>query len=73
MIGTSLIIPIVYGLWMTHGALTNWYPYPFVDVGKIGYHRTLMNMFACLGVFGAVALALVLIDRVVGFLLRHDR
>jgi hypothetical protein len=74
MIGTSLIAPMVYGFWtMGHGALTNWYPYPFVDVGKIGYHRALMNMVACLGVFGAVALALVLIDRVIGFLLRRDR
>jgi hypothetical protein len=74
MIGTSLITPIVYGFWtMGHGALTNWYPYPFIDVGKIGYHRALMNMVACLGVFGAVALALVLIDRVIGFLLRRGR
>src|SRR3954447_14046233 len=74
MIGTSLIIPIVYGFWtMAHGALTHWYPYPFVDVGKIGYHRALMNMVACLGVFGAVALTLVLIDRMIGFLLRRDR
>ena len=74
MIGTSLITPIVYGFWtMGHGALTNWYPYPFIDVGKIGYHKVLMNMFAYLGVFCAVALALVLIDRVIGFLLRRDR
>jgi hypothetical protein len=58
---------------MGHGALTNWYPYPFVDVGKIGYHRAVMNMVACLGVFGAVALALILTDRVIGFLLRRDR
>ena len=73
-IGTSLITPIVYGVWMMgHGALTNWYPYPFVDVAKIGHHRALMNMVACLGVFATVAAALVLIDRVIGFLSRRDR
>ncbi len=28
------------------GALTGWYPYPFIDVTKIGYPRTLLNALA---------------------------
>jgi hypothetical protein len=28
------------------GALTGWYPYPFIDVAKIGYPRALLNALA---------------------------
>jgi hypothetical protein len=28
------------------GALSGWYPYPFIDVTKIGYRRTLLNALA---------------------------
>ena len=28
------------------GAITGWYPYPFIDVGKLGYPRTLRNALA---------------------------
>jgi hypothetical protein len=28
------------------GAITGWYPYPFIDVGKLGYPHTLRNALA---------------------------
>jgi hypothetical protein len=72
MIGTSLVVPIVYGIWtMVHGALTGWYPYPFFDLTKLGYPKTLANFTGFIGAFIAVALALVVIDRMIGSLQRH--
>jgi hypothetical protein len=28
---------------LAHGALTGWYPYPFIDAGQLGYPVTLLN------------------------------
>jgi hypothetical protein len=39
------------------GAISGWYPYPFIDVDKLGYSRTLLNALALtvlLLVFGAI-------------------
>jgi hypothetical protein len=39
------------------GAITGWYPYPFIDVDKLGYSRTLLSALALtvlLLVFGAI-------------------
>ena len=74
IIGTSLITPILYGFWtMGHGALTNWYPYPFVDVTTLGYLKALTKPAGCLAMFVAVAPSLVVIDRIIGSLQRGPR
>jgi hypothetical protein len=39
-----------------HGAVSDWYPYPFLDVTEIGYGRALRNTIVVL--LGAVVLAL---------------
>ena len=39
-----------------HGAVSDWYPYPFLDVTEIGYGRALRNTAVVL--LGAVVLAL---------------
>jgi len=73
MIGTSLVTPILYGIWtVVHGALTNWYPYPFFDAAKLGHQKTSVNMTIFVGVFIGVALTLVVIDRIMGSLQGHD-
>jgi hypothetical protein len=73
MIATSLVTPILYGIWtMVHGALTNWYPYPFFDASKLGHQKTSVNMTIFVGVFIGVALTLVVIDRIMGSLQGHD-
>ena len=40
----SLIWPLAYIVWIAiYGALSGWYPYPFIDVGDLGYPRTLLH------------------------------
>lgn len=51
----ALGFPAAYIVWtLVHGAVSGWYPYPFVDVADLGYARTLAN------VVGLVLLFLVL-------------
>lgn len=39
-----LIYPIVYIAYaIIHGAITKFYPYPFVDVNELGYNKALFN------------------------------
>ncbi len=40
----SLIWPLLYVIWsFAHGAASKWYPYPFVDVHKLGYVTVIRN------------------------------
>ncbi len=48
---------------MLRGAFDGWYPYPFLDVGTLGYLRVLLDACAVLLVFVAVALLLVALGR----------
>ncbi|HAO45840.1 MAG TPA: Pr6Pr family membrane protein [Ferruginibacter sp.] len=44
-----LLYPLVYLVWtFIHGAITAYYPYPFVNVTELGYRRVLIN---CGGLF----------------------
>lgn len=66
-----LIFPLVYGGWtLLHGALSGWWPYPFVDVGALGLGRVLLNFVGLLTFFLIVGLAVVTLDRTFG---RRDR
>jgi hypothetical protein len=59
--------PAVYAVWtLTHGALTGWYPYPFIDVPELGYPRTLLNMAGLIAAFVALELVLIGLDRLMG-------
>ena len=72
-IGWSLVFPIAYMVWtLVHGELANWYPYPFVDVTKLGYPAVMKNIGGFLGVVAGVAIALVILDRTLGSLQRRD-
>jgi hypothetical protein len=63
---TSLILPGLYGLWtLVHGALTGWYPYPFFNVARIGYPRTLTLFALFIVVFLVASLVLILLDRLI--------
>ena len=62
----SLGYPVVYGTWiMLHGAFTDWYPYPFIDVPDLGYARVFTNMAALIASFLGLELALVGIGRLI--------
>jgi hypothetical protein len=55
-VAQALVWPVVYVGWtLLHGAVTGWYPYPFLDVAELGYARALVD------VAGVVLLALALL------------
>lgn len=51
---------------LIRGAATGWYPYPFIDAGKLGYSRVLVNAAMLVGAFLLVALLAVAIGRRTG-------
>jgi hypothetical protein len=67
-----LIFPLVYAAFsLIHGALTGFYPYPFLDVTRLGYLKMLSNclvLFAWLALLGGILTAS---DRLLGA--RADR
>jgi hypothetical protein len=52
-----------FGYTLLHGAISGWYPYPFVSVAEHGYGRVLLNSLAVTVVLGVVAAAFALGDR----------
>lgn len=55
-----LIFPIIYMIYaLIHGNITKWYPYPFVDVNKLGYTKALLNAGGILLVIFLLSLALI--------------
>ena len=55
-----LIFPIIYMIYaLIHGSITKWYPYPFVDVNKLGYNKALLNAGGILLVIFLLSLALI--------------
>lgn len=60
-----LAFPLAYGAYtLARGAVVAWYPYPFVDVTKLGYGHVLLNIGGFVVFFGLVASVLILIDHV---------
>ena len=60
----SLAYPGAYLGWtLVHGYAANWYPYPFIDVTKLGYPRMLLNSLGLVLAFLAIELLLVAIGR----------
>ena len=46
--------------------MTGFYPYPFLEVGHLGYERVLLNMGVLMAAFAVLGLILVGIDRLLG-------
>jgi len=62
-----LVYPLVYAVYsLIHGAVTGFYPYPFLEVGQLGYERVLLNMGVLMAAFAVLGLTLVGIDRLLG-------
>ncbi|WPO77759.1 Pr6Pr family membrane protein [Flavobacterium sp. KACC 22761] len=58
-----LIYPIIYMIYtLCHGMLTNFYPYPFVDVTKIGLEKAIINGFFVLVAFVVLSCILIFIS-----------
>ena len=63
----SFALPAVYLIWTAlHGAFAGFYPYPFLNVNRIGYEQSLMNVGGLILAFVCLILALVGIGRVLG-------
>ncbi|MEZ5920597.1 MAG: Pr6Pr family membrane protein [Parvularculaceae bacterium] len=66
---TWIIFPALYSVEaLARGALTDFYPYPFLDAGALGYMRVFLNIAVMVCVFelagaGVIALSRVLPDR----------
>jgi len=55
-----LIYPVIYMSYaIIHGAITKFYPYPFVDVNGLGYSKALLNAFVVLVIIFLLSLALI--------------
>ncbi len=63
---SALVYPLVYLAWtLWHGSWSSFYPYPFVDVSKIGLPKALTNSAAMAIGFLALYLILLGIGRVI--------
>lgn len=63
MVAFSLLyIPAYASLTMVRGALIDWYPYPFLEAGTLGYGRVLTNLLVISLGFAALAAGYHLLD-----------
>ena len=63
-IGLWVLYPLLYFAYiLLRGHLLGVYPYPFVDVEKLGYGQTFINAGGILAGFVAVAVAVMAVDR----------
>ncbi|WP_091371921.1 Pr6Pr family membrane protein [Mucilaginibacter mallensis] len=59
-----LIYPLVYLVYiLIRGAISGYYPYPFVDVGKLGYASVAMNSLGMIIGFAILSVLLILAGR----------
>lgn len=59
-----LIYPLVYlFVALIRGAIFNWYPYPFLEVGKLGYERVFFNVVMIFTGFCVVGLIFIGVGR----------
>jgi hypothetical protein len=60
----SLVYPAVWlGMTLIRGPLVGWYPYPFVNVDRLGYPRVLLNALAITVLFVVIGTVLTGVDR----------
>jgi hypothetical protein len=56
--------PLIYVIYaLIRGALTQLYPYPFIDAGKFGYNKIMINSLGLLVIFLILGLLLIFITR----------
>ncbi len=59
-----LIFPLIYLIYsLIRGAVLNWYPYPFLNAGRLGYPAVLLNIAVMLAVFLAAGMGMIVITR----------
>lgn len=59
-----LIYPFLYLVYtLIHGSISGFYPYPFMDVGVLGYKKLLLNAAVLLILFSGLSLFLVSVGK----------
>jgi hypothetical protein len=59
-----LVYPVAYLAYiLVRGVVTGLYPYPFIDVGALGYAGALRNALVLVAGFVCVGLVLIALDR----------
>jgi len=67
IVGLSVVYPILWVVFtLVRGAIGGWYPYPFLDVGELGYLRVSLSVLGITVAFVALAAGLLGIDRLLG-------
>lgn len=61
-----LLYPLGNAFSLIRGAVTGFYPYPFLEVTQLGYERVLLNMGVLTAAFAMLGLVLVGVDRLLG-------
>jgi hypothetical protein len=62
-----LVFPLLFAAYtLIRGPLANWYPYPFLDAGALGYGAVVANIFFLVAAFAGLAILLVGVDRLIG-------
>jgi len=70
----AFIWPVLWLVYtFVHGAITNWYPYPFLDVSEIGYADSIRNCLVVLAIGVVIALLITVGDRFLPALIRDGR
>lgn len=60
-----LVYPILYIVYtLLHGIMTNFYPYPFIDVTKLGFETALVNGLFVLVAFVVLSVILISISKI---------
>ncbi len=58
------IYPVIYIIYTAiHGEITGYYPYPFIDVGKLGYSKVIVNAGGLMVAFLGLSLFLIAIGK----------
>jgi hypothetical protein len=61
-----MLPPLLYGAWtLLHGAIVDWYPYPFIDAGKLGYGLVATHIVEFVFFFGFAGVFFVILDRLI--------
>ncbi len=64
VVAWSVVYPLLWVLFtLVRGAVTHWYPYPFLDVGELGYARVSLTILGITVAFVALAAGLHRLDR----------
>jgi hypothetical protein len=71
---SGLVLPVLYVGWtLVHGALAGFYPYPFINVLRLGYEQVLLNITGLIMAFVFLLLALVGLGRMLSTLSMRNR